>query len=306
MNRSMLFRIMLGALACWPGFCQPKQAQPDIQVVQPMAFGGLLVSPFGGSVTLTEDGALIPDGGGVVPGSQSPCTEARIRLTGPPGVSFTLKIDPPSPLLGGTAGAAIRLAEFRGSLAGFRGTFDGTGQAEVKLGGRLDVPAGAAPGLYRAARVNLQLQVPGQAAVTMPFMISALLRAPLFLSAIGDLDFGSLIPGAQSGVFEVLSTGGHRSVQAMGPHLFKGRPSPATFQLQGPVGTGFSIQLPQKMVLTGAGQPLRVEGITCSVAANGVLPAGGLSFGVGAGLVVPPDQAPGIYRGTFTVTVNYQ
>jgi len=306
MNRSLLFRIMLSVLACSPGFGQPKQAQSDIQVVQPLAFGGLLVSPFGGSVTLTEDGALIPDGGGVVPGSQSPYTEARIRLTGPPGLSFTLKVDPSSPLLGGTSGTAIRLAEFRCSLAGFRGTFDGSGQAEVKLGGRLDVPSGTAPGLYRASQVNLQLQVPGQAAVTMPFMISALLRAPLYLNATGDLDFGSLIPGTQTGVFEVLPAGGHQTRQAMGPNLFRGRPAPATFQLQGPVGTSYSIQLPQKILLQGVGQPLRVEGITCSVATNGVLPAGGLSFGVGAGLVVPPDQLPGIYRGTFVVTVNYQ
>jgi hypothetical protein len=309
MNRPILFRIMFGALACAPAFCQPRPAQIDIQVVQPMTFGGLLVSPFGGSVTLTEDGALIPDGGGVVPSTQPPCAEARLRLTGPPGSAFTLKLDPSSPVLGAASGAPIRLAEFRCSLPGFRGTFDATGQAEVKLGGRLDIPAGTAPGFYRATQVKVQLQVfntPGSGVVNMPFMISALVRAPLFLNATGELDFGSLIPGTQHGVFEVLPTGGHRTRHTTGPNLFKGQPGPATFQLLGPIGTSYSIQLPQRIQLMGLGQPLRVEGFTCSVATNGILPAGGLTFGVGAGLVVPPEQVPGVYRGTFMVTVNYQ
>lgn len=306
MNRSLVIRIMLGVLACSPAIGQSRPVQVDIQVVQPMNFGGLLVSPFGGSVTLTEDGALVPDGGGVVPASQSPFVEARIRLIGPAGAAFTLKVDPSSPMLNGASGAIVRLAEFKSSLPTWRGAFDATGQAEVKLGGRLDVPAGTAPGVYRAAQVNLQLQVPGQPTVNMPFLISALLRAPLLLNATADLDFGSIIPGSHSGVFQVLPAGGYQSTQASGPMHFKGRPEPAAFQLQGPVGTSYSIQLPQSILLVGPGQPLQVMGFICSTPKNGVLPAGGLTFGVGAGLVVPPQQVAGVYRGTFTVTVNYQ
>jgi hypothetical protein len=215
-------------------------------------------------------------------------------------------VDPSSPVLGGPAGSAPRLAEFRSSLPAWRGAFDATGQAEVRLGGRLDVPAGTAPGLYRAAQVNLQLLVGGQPAVNMPFLISALLRAPLLLSTTGDLDFGSLIPGSQTGLFRVLPTGGYQSAQGSGPMHFKGRPNPASFLLLGPAGTGFSIQLPQKVLLMGPGQPMRLEDFTCSVPTQGVLPAGGLAFGVGAALVVPSHQNPGVYRGTFTVTVNYQ
>jgi hypothetical protein len=128
----------------------------------------------------------------------------------------------------------------------------------------------------------------------------------LLLSATSDLDFGSIIPGNQTGLFQVLATGGYQAPQASGPMHFKGRPDPASFLLQGPVGTSYSIQLPQKILLIGPGQPLRVETFTCSVATHGVLPAGGLAFGVGAGLVIPQNQAAGIYRGVFTVTVNYQ
>lgn len=306
MNRSLLFRILLGALVGSPVFCQLKAPQPDLQVVQPMSFGGLLASSLGGSVTLTEDGALVPDGGGIMPSTQPPYAEARLRVTGPPGLTFTLQLDSSIPLLGRGTGTAIRLAEFRCSLPGWRGIFDATGQAEVKLGGRLDIPAGTAPGLYRALQVNLQLLVPGQAPVTRPFMISATVRAPLFLTAIGELDFGSLIPGRQTGVFEVHAAGGHQSRQSSGPNLFRGQPSPATFQLLGPEGTGFSIQLPQTVQLIGRGEPLRVEGFACSTATSGVLPAGGLTFGVGARLVVPAEQVPGVYRGVFMVTVNYQ
>jgi hypothetical protein len=306
MNRSLPFWIMFAALACFPAYCQSRVNQPDIQVVQPMNFGGLLVSSLGGSVTLTEDGALVSDGGGIVPSTQPPYMEARLRLTGSPGASFSIYLEPAIPMLTGPSGASIRLAEFHSSLPGARGVFDATGQAEVKLGGRLDIPVGTAPGLYRALQVNLQLQLPGQAVVTRPFVISALLRAPLYLTALGDLDFGSLIPGSQTGVFDVLSTGGSQSLQSSGPQLFRGHPEPATFQLVGPVGTGYSIQLPQTIQLQGQGRSLRVERFTCSAPTTGVMPAGGMTFGVGAGLVVPPEQAPGMYRGVCQVTVNYQ
>ncbi len=303
MNRSLLFRIMLGALSCTPVFCQSKTLPLEIQVIQPMNFGGLLVSPFGGSITLTADGALIPDGDGVLPRAQSTCTEARLRLRGPAGAVFALQIDPSAPMLVGP-GASLRLAAFHCSLVGLRGTFDATGQAEVKLGGRLDIQVGTTPGLYRAAQVKLQLQSPGQTAANLPFMISALLRAPLFLTSTGTLDFGSIIPGNQTGRFDVLPSGGHQS-QTSGPNLFRGLPAPASFQLDGPVGTSYSIQLPKSVQLLGRGQSLRVENFTCSTPMSGVLPSGGLRFGVGAGLVVPPDQVPGVYRGVFTVTVNY-
>ncbi len=308
MNRSLLFRIMFGALACAPAFPQAKMLPPEIQIIQSMNFAGLLVSPLGGSITLTSDGALIPDGDGIVPSSQSTCTEARFRLTGPPGATFTLQVEPSTPVLV-AAGRSIRLAEFHASLpwargTELRGTFDATGQAEVKLGGRLDIPAGTPPGLYRAAQVKLQLQVPGRDAANLPFLISALLRAPLFLTSTGTLDFGSIIPGDQIGRFDVLPSGGHQS-QTSGPSLFRGLPAPASFQLDGPVGTSYSIQLPKGVQLLGRGQSLRVENFTCSTPMSGVLPPGGLRFGVGAGLVVPPDQVPGVYRSVFTVTVNY-
>lgn len=306
MNRPLLFWIMPAMFACAPAFGQSRIAPPDIQVVQPMHFGGLLVSSLGGSVTLTEDGALVPESGGIVPSTQPSFMEARLRLVGTPGLPFTLILDPSTPMLTGPSGASVRLAEFRCSLPGLRGTFDATGQAEVKLGGRLDIPVGTAPGIYRALQVNLLMQVPGQATVTRPFMISALVRAPLQLTATGELDFGALIPGSQTALFEVLATGGSQSLQSSGPQLFRGHPTPATFQLVGPVGTGYSIQLPQSVHLQGQGRSLQVERFTCSVATTGVMPAGGLTFGVGAGLVVPSEQAPGMYRGVFQVTVNYQ
>ena len=305
MNRSLPFQFLPCALACAQLFGQARAAQPEIQVVQSLHFGGLLVSPFGGSVTLTEEGALIPDGGGITPMAQPTYTEARLRFSGPPGLAFSLRVEPASPVLLGP-GAAIRLTDFRTSLPGLRGVFDATGQAEVRLGGRLDLPSGTAPGLYRAPQVNLWLKATGLPEVVRPFTILALLRAPLLLTATGELDFGCLIPGTQPGTFEVLPGGGHRSLSGSGPRLFRGRPGPATFQLAGPAGAGYSIQLPSAIQLVGAGPALRVEHFTCSAATSGVLPAGGISFAVGAGLVVPAEQVPGLYRGVCQVTVNYQ
>lgn len=305
-------RPFLSSLLFCAALIAPLNAQtppPDLQLAQPMHFGGVLASPQGGSLTLTADGALVPDGGGLVPGLLPAHSEARFRVTGPPGRAFTLSLFPSSPVLEGPSQASLRLAEFHASLPGLKGVFDATGLAELRLGGRLDVPAGAPPGTYLAPFVKLQIQMSdgsGSAPMSLPFSIAVTLRAPLFLSCVEGMEFGSLLPGSETGIFEVLPQGGHQVATPNGPWLFKGSPRPATFQLVGPAGTSYSIQLPQAIQLMGNGRPIRVERFTCSTPLQGVLPPGGQTFSLGAGIVIPPDQAPGVYTGTFILTVNYQ
>jgi len=283
----------------------PTAVRADIQMFQGIDFGYLLVEPFGGTITLTQDGAMIPNGPGVNPTSQVSPLEARFRLSGPPNTAFTVRVEPATVTLSG-GGSTLHLADISSSIPGFSGKFDSTGQAELRIGGRLDIPAGARPGSY-AGQVHLILDAPAASGgiQSMPFNLRAVLRAPLHLMNTGPLDFGSLIPGSGTGGFEVLASGGYRA-HGGGPGLFRGRVRPATFRLEGPSAVAYTILLPQSIWLTGAGQRIEVRDFTCSLPVNGLTPPGGLDFGVGASLRVDANQNPGPYSGFFMVSVNYQ
>lgn len=275
---------------------------PGAQVILPLSFGGVLVQPFGGRITLTPQGSLLPEGPGAQPGASPAASYARIRLVGPPRAHFRLRFDPANPALAGSGGGAITLAAFLTSLPASGGTFDGAGEAEVAVGGTLDVSAGASAGPY-SARVNLQLQVDGCAPVVQSLPVSCVVRSPLTLTALEPLDFAAITPGG-GGVFRVGAVSGH-TMGGAGPRLVKGTPHPALFRLTGPAHTAYTILLPREATLAGPRGTIRLIDFT-SDPAQGLLPPGGLSVHVGASLDVKPDQAPGAYRGVFQVTVAYQ
>ncbi len=281
--------------------------QADIQVIQDLQFGGLVVGPAGGSVILTADGTLILQGGDVLGAAKPPCAVGRFRLQGPPKASFSVKVDPAFPVLNRPGGGAVRIVQFFGAPESFQGHFDASGQAEFRLGGRLDIAAQADPGLYTASQVKLQLNVAacGVGTVQKSFTISVQLKAPLTLSNTEPLDFGSLVPGAAPGLFEVLPGGGFRSLGPGGPTLIKGVPKPAAFVIQGPAGSSYNLRLPSGTTLTGPGGAMKVQGFTCDVPLSGTLGGASTLFHVGGQLLVNPDQPYGQYRGTFTVEVCY-
>lgn len=313
MSRSMpapaLLLLLTTAVLRGQAPAPPSGTSLEVQVAHPMSFGGLLVGAAGGRITLTEDGVLVPDGPGVLPGSLPPAREARFVLTGPPLAAFSISVLPAAPILTGPKGGILRMSELRCSLPNLQGSFDAAGRAELRLGGRLDIPANAGPGPYVSGPLSIQLRVPsapGERTFQRTFVISAFLRAPLLLSNTGPMDFGSLLPGSQAGTFEVLADGGHRSATPGGPSLVSGSPRPATFTIQGPEGTCYHIQLPDRILLAGPGAPIPVEAFTCSTPLAGSMPTGGVNFGVGARLLVQRDQTPGAYRGIFLVAVIYQ
>jgi hypothetical protein len=293
---------------CTPILSASQVARPDIQVVRGLQFGTLVVNPNGGSVALTADGALMPDGVGVLWGSGPSSAAARFRLTGPPNREFTLSLDPRTPQLGPASGGALRVVEFLGSLPDLRGRFDAAGLAEFRLGAKLDIGAQVPPGLYTASQVGLQISVSGDSGVETiqrSFSISVQVRAPLTLANLGPLDFGALIPGTLPGVFEVFPGGGFRSQGAGGPTLLKGSPRPAVFAIQGAPGACYVIHLPSSATLTGSGSTMKVQGFTCDIPLSGQLSGSSTLFHVGGQLLVNPDQPHGLYRGTFSVEVCY-
>ncbi len=286
---------------------QAEDRKATIQVVEHLDFGGLLVQPAGGRLTLTAEGDLVPEGGGLQGAPPPRATPARFRITGPPRGRFVVRVDPPSPMLTRPRGGQVRVAAFQGPRSSLEGTFDGTGQAEVRLGGTLDVAAGVPGGLYMGTQAMILVRVleAGWGTSHESFRIQARLRAPLTLQCTKPLQFAGLLPGSLPGSVTVAPTGGFRASGASAPMLLSGTPQPAAFLLTGPAGTDYQIQLPARTTLTGPGGHLQVDGFTTEVRPGGCLPEGGLRFHVGATLHLAPGLARGEYKGLFQVTVIY-
>nr|WP_320133358.1 DUF4402 domain-containing protein [uncultured Holophaga sp.] len=276
-----------------------------IQLIQPLQFGNLLVEPEGGTLTLTEQGAIIPHGTNLRPMTRlSACHEARARVIGgAAGTRFTARIEPTTLAMGGPGGPPLRLTDFSLAPSGSAAVFGGDGSAEVRFGARVDAPAGAKPGTYQG-QVWLVVET-GKNLLRLAIPVKLVLRGTLHLRNTASLQFGSLLPGTSGGALEVLATGGVRSTPG-GPVLMRGPAHPATFHLGDYPGVPFTINLPRSVICSGNGGSLEVRDFTCSIPARGTTPTGGLDFGVGASVRIGPEQKPGNYTGIFTVSVDYQ
>ena len=298
------------AFALFTTFAAPGAPEPEVPAItllQSLAFGGILVEPGGGRLTLTAEGSLVPEGPGLRPSSAPASAVARFRLRGPALRRFTLRLDPATPMLVHPRGGVLRLAAWLPSLPAMEGAFDASGEAEFKLGGTLDLKAGAAPGFYLATQARLQLNVAGLAkgVVSLPFTVSALLRAPLTLACTQGLEFGGLLPGTEAGRFEVPAVGPPRALGVAGPTRFRGTPHPAFFTLRGPARTPIFVLLPTELLLTGPRGTLLLSSFTTSVQSPVQMPEEDLTFQVGAAVTVGPQQPGGRYTGVFQVTVVY-
>ncbi len=291
----------LGALAQGT---QAAAGAPSIQVITPLSFGGLLVQPKGGRVTLTATGSLLPEGVGVFPGASPPAEYGRIRLKGPAKANFHIRIDPATPVLQGSSGGLVHLAAFLPSLANLYGRFSTAGEAELDLGGTLDVPSRAPAGRYNA-NVHILMVADGVPDVTQVLSIYCTLRSPLTLAVLDQLNFAGLAPGPNRGTFNLDAAGGYFSAGTAGPLLVKGTPKPAAIRLTGTAGTRYDILLPKTIFLQGPGVPIPVQNFRCDRALSGSLPDAGLTFHVGAQLVMAQGQASGTYSGTFQISVVY-
>jgi len=303
-----MFQIPFASLALFAASGCLWSQTPGIRILQDMTFGELAVAEQGGSVALTPEGVLVPFGQAVQPTGRAAVQELRFALTGPPKARYRITLTPPSPQLTEPRGARLRVEAFQLPVTGAEGTFDAQGQAILRIGAKLDIPAGVPAGTYLTRQVNLSLAlVGGDAARTcnQEFAITARLRPVLRLVNLAALDFGSLIPGAVAGGYVVSAGGGTPPVAPGGPRQFKGHPHPAEFVLSGSAGACYSIELPRTVRLQGPGATLEIHHFHANVPLQAGVPAGGLRFQVGAELLVPANQPPGLYRGTFTVSVDY-
>lgn len=130
------------------------------------------------------------------------------------------------------------------------------------------------------------------------------------LSNARGLDFGRFIAG--SGGTVVIGPGGARSVTGGVLPLNSSSAGQAVFNV-GRTGNGGGnraviISLPANGAtrLTSGANSMAVNAFVSSPATLQAIPSGGTTLSLGATLVVAPNQAPGNYSGTFSLTVNYQ
>ena len=164
----------------------------------------------------------MPEGPGISPAAGTAAVHARIRLRGPANGRFRLRVDPVNPVLAGSAGGTIRVNGFLPSAEGIEGTFNAAGNQEVALGATLAIPWRIPAGTYRAV-ASILLNAENCPAVVQPLAISCVVRSPLTLVTLANLDFGTILAG-DGGIFRLNPTRGH-TAGGRGPRLMRGRPT---------------------------------------------------------------------------------
>jgi hypothetical protein len=131
---------------------------------------------------------------------------------------------------------------------------------------------------------------------------------PLTATAVQDLDFGQLSPGATPGTV-VLDAGSGARIATGGVVLAGGAPSAAIFVGVARPNRMVHLNLPNGAITltNGTGGTMTVTAFATDGAINRRTDVNGIvSFRVAATLNVAANQADGAYSGTFDVTLNLQ
>lgn len=171
-----------------------------------------------------------------------------------------------------------------------------------------------------AGGVLALLTVPAWAQSQQSVDASVAVIEPLSITKLSDLDFGN-IAGAGGGTVVLVPSDG-ATCTANGGIVHSGTCQAARFAGSGAAGQRLRIRRPvgRTITLTGPGEDMTVSDITFD-AGTSLDPVrsnpnweryliaaadGTFIFRVGGTLTVNPDQAPGIYQGTFDIRVDYQ
>ncbi len=189
------------------------------------------------------------------------------------------------------------------------------------------------PGLQRAIRASVTLAcmtLIAQPALARgkPVIVrstaQAVVLAPLSLVKVDTLDFGMIVPQGLAGT--VIANPATRVCTVTGPIVHAGRCQPALIAGMVSARTQFKIELQGNTNLTGPGAAMLLDtftlvpvtGMAFVGAANPAGAARGqvtlrvtsttrlFTFAIGGTLHVNANQAPGVYRGTFSMQANYQ
>lgn len=139
---------------------------------------------------------------------------------------------------------------------------------------------------------------------------------PLSFFRVQDLNFGDIIPGPTPGVVRILPDGTRTATG--GVQVTGSTHQPARFAGMGSRNQQVLISVSANSIqLTGPGAPMSVSQFEIGSSPTVILTTtpirfrinttnGQFNFPVGARLAVGANQAPGLYSGTFAITLNYQ
>jgi len=144
------------------------------------------------------------------------------------------------------------------------------------------------------------------ASATASAEASARIIAPLEIFKMADLKFGNIAAGPSAGTV-VIATDDARTKSGGVTLVEAGNVSnAASFDIVGYPEATFTIDIPGSIMIYSGSDEMVVDEFESSLGSLSTLDALGESnLKVGATLNVEPNQAPGLYTGSFDVTVAY-
>ena len=161
--------------------------------------------------------------------------------------------------------------------------------------------SGRSPASAAGAALALVLGAPVALAATERGHASAAILYGIVVTEAVPMSFAAVAPPPAGGAI-VLTTAG--TISSAAGFVFRGTPAPGAFNARGLPNHPASVSFSTGNLVTGPGPAMRLGAFT-----NNAAPifdsTANLNFAVGATLVVNPNQTPGLYSGTYAVTVNF-
>ena len=129
---------------------------------------------------------------------------------------------------------------------------------------------------------------------------------PITINKLVDLDFGDIAAGPAIGTVTIDPVTLTRSAVGGVILIATNDGHEANFEITGQALATFSIVLPSSIIISSGSDDMTVNNFVSDLGLTSALDAlGEATLNVGADLQVGINQAPGLYTGTFDVTVAY-
>ena len=139
--------------------------------------------------------------------------------------------------------------------------------------------------------------------------VGATIHKPITLSNTTALNFGGVVSSAGGGTVVLdAATSARTATGVTIPEGLKGTVAAGLFTVGGHNGAAYSIAIPSTPVIItlSAGKTMTVGTFTSTKTSGTISATNGTdTFSVGATLTVGANQDPGVYTGTYIVTVQY-
>lgn len=181
--------------------------------------------------------------------------------------------------------------------------------ATANVGATMNFTSASTPGDYTGSvQIQASSLLGGTATVTLPITLT--LWRTLSVAQTTALNFGTIEVTGGNSTVRILPQNGNRTVTSgtSGVNLIQGSPGAAgEFAITGNPNAPVTITLPSSTTLTGPGAAMTVNNFARTPSGNNLNldASGAMTLKIGASLNVNTAQAPGIYNGTYSMTVSY-